>query len=46
MGMGRMRKGDSLWPDCLLVGESVFALSFDDLDPSVVRVGGSMGTIA
>ncbi|GAA5838751.1 hypothetical protein JCM11251_006726 [Rhodosporidiobolus azoricus] len=36
----------SLYPDCLPLDDDVLHLSFDELSPSILRIGGSNGTIA
>ncbi|GAA5956057.1 hypothetical protein JCM3765_005442 [Sporobolomyces pararoseus] len=35
-----------IYPDCLPNEEEIVKLSFDELDPAVLRIGGSSGTLA
>ncbi|GAA5955723.1 hypothetical protein JCM21900_000898 [Sporobolomyces salmonicolor] len=46
MALSRFSSVRILYPDCLPMDESIVQLSFDDRDPSVLRVGGSNGSIA
>ncbi|ORY83547.1 hypothetical protein BCR35DRAFT_331198 [Leucosporidium creatinivorum] len=46
LSMGRLRTSRTIYPDCLPMDESIGVVCFDELDPSLMRVGGSNGSIA
>ncbi|GAA5886770.1 hypothetical protein JCM6882_005882 [Rhodosporidiobolus microsporus] len=46
LSLARATSVRSLYPDCLPLDDDVLHLSFDELSPSVLRIGGSNGTIA
>ncbi|GAA6030233.1 hypothetical protein JCM8097_009001 [Rhodosporidiobolus ruineniae] len=46
LSLSRSKTVRSVFPDCLPLDDDITHLSFDELSPSVLRIGGSNGTIA
>ncbi|GAA5984535.1 hypothetical protein JCM5350_004752 [Sporobolomyces pararoseus] len=44
--LARFESTRIIYPDCLPNEEEIVKLSFDELDPAVLRIGGSSGTLA